>query len=231
MVLPIGTVVLGTIAMIWYFQAGKRPGAKEQRGFYTKEPEAVSIRDTVRKLSSPPLSERGAATENGMVGWQATMSLIEGATGETNMGYEPVLYEYGSGDGKWKHIWVDNTGQRNITEIVEVRVRSVPVSPGGGVVAHLPLAVGLELAHAFTGTRNRRTIRFLFLGPGEAPTGEQVYAELMKDRRIKVQGVIDLDASDFHAPRCLDAAGQIDDAALLREVENLRQGITRLANQ
>jgi hypothetical protein len=99
------------------------------------------------------------------------------------------------------------------------------------VGAHLPLAVGLELAHAFAGTENRRTIRFLFLGAGEEPTGERVYADLMKDRRIKVQGVIDLDASDFHPARCLDGDGRIDDAALMREVENLRQAITRLANQ
>ncbi|MFM7181338.1 MAG: hypothetical protein ACKO2G_07745 [Verrucomicrobiales bacterium] len=231
MVLPIGTVVLGTIAMLWYFHEGSRPGAKEERGLYTKEPTAASIRDSVRKLSLPPLAVRGEATEAGGVGWQATMSLIEGATGETNMGYQPVLHEYDSGAGKWRHLWVDNSGKRNLTEIIEVRARSVPTGNREGLAVHLPIAVALELAQAFAGTENRRTIRFVFLGGGQDPTGEQSYAELMKDRRIKVQGVFDLDASDFRAAACLDASGQIDDTALMREVENLRQNIRRAANQ
>jgi hypothetical protein len=230
MVLPIGTVVLGTIAMLWYFHEGSRPGAKEKRGLYTKEPTAASIRDSVRKLSLPPLAGRGAATEDGMVGWQATMSLIEGATGETNMGYQPVVHEYLSGGAKWRHLWVDNPGQRNLTEIIEVRARSIPPEGLEGLAAHLPIAVALELAQAFAGTENRRTIRVLFLGGGRDPTGEDVYAELMKDRRIKVLGVFDLDASDFRPARCLDAAGQIDDTALMREVDELRQKIRRAAN-
>ena len=230
MVLPIGTVVLGAIAMFWYFHEGSRPGAKEQRGLYTKEPTSASIRDTVRKLSLPPLAGRGSGTEEGRVGWQATMSLLEGATGETNMGYQPVLHEYTSGGEQWQHLWVDNAGQRNITEIIEVRARSIPTG-GTGPVAHLPVAVALELAHAFAGTENRRTIRVVFLGGGGNPTGEQVYADLMKDRRIKVLGVFDLDASDFRPARCLDAAGQIDDTALMREVGELRQNILRAANQ
>lgn len=231
MVLPIGTVVLGTIAMLWYFKEGSRPGAKEKRGLYTKEPTAVSIRDTVRKLSLAPLAERGEATKEGRVGWQATMSLLEGATGETNMGYQPTLHEYTSGSEKWRHLWVDNPGQRNITEIVEVRVRSIPPAGGAGPAAHLPVAVALELAQAFAGTENRRTIRVLFLGGGDNPTGEDVYSDLMKDRRLKVLGVFDLDASDFRPGRCLDATGQIDDNALMAEVETLRQNIRRAANQ
>ena len=231
MVLPIGTVVFGIIAMIWYFHEGSRPGAKPSRSLYTKEPTAASVRDTVGKLSTPPLAERGAATENGRVGWQATTSLIEGATGETNMGYQPVIHEYSSGDTGWKHIWVDNAGKRNLTELVEVRVRTIPNRGQNGLIAQLPIAVALELAHAFAGTENRRTIRFLFLGGGTGPTGEDVYADLMKDRRIKVQGVFDLDASDLPAARCLDTAGQIDDTALMRVVEDLRADIQRVANQ
>lgn len=231
MVLPIGTVVLGTIAMFWYFHEGSRPGAKERRGLYTKEPTESSIRDTVGKLSTMPLSKRGADTEDGRLGWQATASLIEGATGETNMGYQPILHEYYSAGTKWKHIWVDNPGKRNLTEIIEVRVRTIPPGHHQGLAAQLPIAVALELAQAFAGTENRRTIRFLFLGGGTDPAGEQVYADLMKDRRIKVLGVFDLDASDFRAAACLDAAGQIDDSALMREMEDLRQNIRRAANQ
>ena len=231
MVLPIGTVVLGTIAMLWYFHEGSRPGAKEKRGLYTKEPTAASIRDTAGKLALHPLAARGASTPDGRVGWQATMSLIEGATGETNMGYQPVVHEYVSGGEKWRHLWVDNPGQRNLTEIIELRARTLPAGDRGGMAAHLPIAVALELAQAFAGTENRRTIRVLFLGGGDDPTGEQVYADLMKDRRIKVLGVFDLDASDFRAASCLDANGQIDDNALMREVENLRQNVRRAANQ
>ena len=231
MVLPIGTVVLGTIAMLWYFHEGSRPGAKEKRGLYTKEPTAASIRDTVRKLSLPPLASRGEATEDGMIGWQATMSLLEGATGETNMGYEPVLHEYESGGEKWRHLWVDNPGQRNLTEIIEIRARGIPPGGNQGLAAHLPVAVALELAQAFAGTENRRTIRVLFLGGGREPSGEDVYADLMKDRRIKVLGVFDLDGSDFRAAACLDANGQIDDTALMREVEDLRQSVRSAANR
>lgn len=236
MVLPIGTVVLGTIAMIWYFQRDYVVGKQNRDGLYTKEPAAASIADYTTKLSSTLTTGRSPSSEPGKLGLVATMSLIEGAIGETNMGYQPASQEFEADGFVWKNIWVDNTGKRNPTEIIEVRVHyALPGDQNFAARDSLPIAVVLELANAFTGTQTRRTVRFLFLGgqcpaSGESPGGE-AYARLMEDRRIKVMGVLDLNGSDFDPGRYLGLDGKIDAPALMDTVQDLHETISRMANQ
>ncbi len=236
MVLPIGTVVLGIIAMVWYFQRDYIVGKQDRDGLYTKEPSLASISDYTTKLSSTLTGGRSPANESGKLGLRATMSLIEGATGETNMGYKPVVQEFEADGFVWKNIWADNVGKRNPTEIIEVRVHyALPGDINFAARDSLPVAVALELAHAFTGTQTRRTVRFLFLGgtrpaAGESPASE-AYARLMEDRRIKVMGVLDLNAEDFDPGRHLGLDGKIDGPALMDTIQDLRETISRMANQ
>jgi hypothetical protein len=237
MVLPFGTVVLGGIAMLLYFQRDRPDGREDTNSPYSREPTAASIADYVRKLSGPMTGRRSVQDENGRRGLLAAMSLIEGALGETNMGYKPASQSFDAAGFSWKNIWADNPGQRNPTEVIEVRAAYDKISnPAMPARDSLPVAVGLELAQAFTGTTQRRTIRFLFLGhqtpatPG-AQTGGQAYATLMQDRRVKVMAVIDLNGADLDAARCVSTDGTLDHEAIMETVARLRTSITRVANQ
>ena len=237
MVLPFGTVVLGIVAMLLYFQRDRPDGHEDTNSPYAKEPTAESIADYVRKLSGPMTGRRGVQDENARRGLHAAMSLIEGALGETNMGYKPVSQNFEAAGFTWKNIWADNTGQRNPTEVIEVRASYDKVSnPAMPARDSLPVAIGLELAQAFTGSSQRRTVRFLFLGheSSAAPdtrTGGQAYAGLMQDRRIKVMAVIDLNGADLDAARCVSTDGTLDHQAVMEAVDRLRAAITRVANQ
>ena len=235
-VLPLGTIILGIIAMIWYFQKDYIVGKSDRDGVYTKEPTVASIGDYTSKLTSTITAVRGTRDEAGRRGMLATQSMIEGALGETNMGYNPVVQTF-EGDGfTWKNIWADNTGTRNPSEIIEVRVPYVPDGTTESINRNsLAVAVGLELAHAFTGTATRRTVRFLFLGGATGETGDVAgageYARLMADRRIKVVGVLDLSRGDFEPGRYINGNGLIAADELAAKVEDLRKAIARLAGQ
>lgn len=235
-VLPLGTIALGIIAMIWYFQRDYIVGKRNRDGGYTKEPTVASIADYTTKLASTITGTRGTHDEAGRRGLLATQSMIEGALGETNMGYKPVVQQFTRDGFVWKNIWVDNSGTRNPSEIVEVRVAyALSGNPASVKRESLPVAMTLELAQAFTGTATRRTVRFLFLG-GETDdaggsSGADAYARLMDDRRIKVIGVIDLSHGDFESGRYLGADGKIEAVALDAKMDELRQAITRLADQ
>ena len=241
MSLPFGTMLLGIIAMVWYFQRDDIKARGRAEGLYGKEPTESSVADYLTKLTGPIAGVRAPTDDVGRRGLLATMSLIEGSLGEVNMGYTPVVEPFDADGFSWKNIWVDNLGQRNPSEIVEVRVAyDLAHGPLESVRESLPVAVGLELAHAFSGQKHRRTVRFLFLGNQNSPqtnvdktahSGGQAYAALMADRRVKVMAVIDLNAGDFEAGRFIAASGKIDFPLLMQDIDRLRAGILRAADQ
>jgi hypothetical protein len=235
-ILPAGTVVLGVVAMIWYFQRDRWVGAEQVRGgFFRKDATAASLADYVEKLSGPVLGTRGAGGAEGRRGLQAAASLVEGSLGETNMGYRVQAEDFTAGGVVHRNLWVDNPAERNPTELVEVRVSLDREGPGpAGLEENLPLGLALELAHSLAGTSQRRAIRFLFLGNNSAvgaspPRGTEVYRPRMDQRAFKVMGVFDLDTYDGR--RHVGVDGAVDFAGVLADLEELRAGIVRSANQ
>lgn len=225
--LPAGTVALGVIAMILYFVGGSEEDPP--RGLYTKEPEVRSLADYAAKLTREPAGVRSVADEVGKRGLGATVSLIRGALGPGNMGYETREESFTAAGHDWVNLWADAMGGRNPTEIVEVRVSYDSKGEGASVEGeNFALAAALELAHAFAGTYNRRTVRFLFLGNNAAedppePSGADVYRHQMENRQMKTMTVFDLDAEPFD---------QFDspEEAFIR-LEDLREDILQAANR
>jgi len=231
--LPVGLGICVVIAMYLYLRGEGRSVERMAVGIYQKEPSEASLRDYIGKFSGELIGERNLRNAETMRSLRAAASLIEGALGSSNMGYAVRRQEVsGEEDGPY-NLWVDNPGQRNPTEIVEVRVGYDSPRGDSGVMRNAPgVAMALELAHAFSNSENRRTIRFVFLvneWDAEAlPRGSEVYGRVVEDRRYKVVRVFDLDGELLEAFRGRDALSY---ASLLDEVERLRAAVVGAANR
>jgi len=231
--LPLGTVILGTFAMWWYFQRDVTYTPVAQPGLYQQDPNPDSLADRLSKLSNPVLARRGPGDADARRGLAAVSGFIEGSLGPGNMGYSVQSQSLPTGEMDLANLWGDALGRRNPTEIIEVRVPQ-DLPPDATVPSdNIPLAMALELANAFIGTENRRTVRFVFLANQSDPapgtrTGGEAYSALMTDRRIKVLTVFDLGAE---AARPIRSDGKIDLDAVLDRVESLRGAISSAANR
>lgn len=232
--LPAGTVLLGIVAMVWYFQRDRILGPERPRSM-AREPSAASLADRIAKLSGPLTGTRQAGDENGRRGLEAVSAMVEGSLGPNNMGYEPTSEPFESGGFSWRNLLAENKGERNPTEVVEVRVSMDRGNAGPpGPAENLGLAAALELAQAMAGAPHRRTVRFVFLARNRdpsapAPRGMDAHRPLADDPPIRLQSVIDLDGNDFDGPRFIRPDGSVDYPALLAAVVALRDKITRLA--
>jgi len=234
--LPVGTVLLGIVAMVWYFQRDRILGQARMSSGLAKAPGAASLADRVAKLTGPVTGSRHWGDENGRRGLEAVASLVEGSLGQNNMGYEPLLQDFDSGGVAWRNILAEVRGQRNPTEVVEIRVsmdraRAGPPQP----TENLGLAVALEVAQALVGSENRRTVRFVFLAQNRDPTsprphGLDAHRPVNEDPSIRTLAVIDLDRGDFAGDRFARPDGSVDFHAVLEATEALRLQIVQLAN-
>jgi len=231
--LPVGLAVAVVVALYIYQLRENRVAEPVAEGVYQKEPTAAALRDYVAKLGGDLVGERNQRDENTLRALNAAASLIEGALGPSNMGYAVHRQKISPAGSGLYNVWVENPGQRNPTEIVEVRVGYDSPRKEDGILRNaIGVAIALELAHAFSNTENRRTVRFVFLAnqwdEAAQTKGSEVYDQLTDERRLKVVRGFDLDGDILASYRRRDA---ISYAALLEEVGGLRAEIIRAANR
>jgi hypothetical protein len=210
MALPVGTVVLGAISMVFYLRGEERRKTEAARPvnelavMLRKDIDQASLEATIRTLSTT-LGPRSFETHEVL---EAAAAFIESSLGRMNMGYvvERRTYEV---DGKAFHNLVaELPGGRRADEVLIVGAHydSAGTSPGADDNAS-GVAVLLAVAHAMTGTVNERTVRFVAFTNEEPPffhtehMGSRVYARSCVAGGDHIVGML-----------CLESLGYFDES-------------------
>ncbi|MEM8953636.1 MAG: M28 family peptidase [Verrucomicrobiota bacterium] len=204
MVLPAGTVVLGTGSLIWYFWLGDAADGIEETTSLMQKP--VEERDLERyvRLLTEEIGERN--TENAkQLGIAA--NFLEGTLGPQNMGYAVRRQTFSVNGVECSNLEVEIPGGSRRDEIVVVGAHydSVPGTVGANDNA-TGVAALLALANRFVGSTNERTLRFIAFVNEEPPyfqtpdMGSRRYVERAESR-----------GEDIVAMLCLETIGYFSD--------------------
>lgn len=207
MALPVGLVILGALSMVIYLRgeekkksAASRP-INEIAPMLRKEIDQSALEATIRTLSET-LGPRSVATHDVL---ESAASFLESSLGRMNMGYtvERQTYEV---EGKACHnLIAELPGGSRAEEIIVVGAHYDTAGPTPGADDNASgVAVLLAVAHAMTGTRNERTVRFVAFTNEEPPffqtdqMGSRIYARACVDRGDRILGMLCLESLGYY---------------------------------
>ncbi len=178
-VFPAGLIVLGIGSMVWYFNKKKDVEQRSIR-YAAGLMKPVNADDLARyeRLISETKDERVLA------------GFLESTLGPENMGYS-LRMATGRGNNSDQKVAceVELTGLRRPREVVLVVVSYLPAVEGGltGISTARSTAIALSVAHALTGERQNRSLRFVFV---QNLTALGRYYETMLDPDDRVTNVV-----------------------------------------
>ncbi len=232
--LPLGLFVGVVVAALLYVRNHEEalPELNASGKGYTRDMTAASIADRYQKFEDGS-DGRGVGSPEGLVQLKAAEALLQTSLNMSNMGFRSINSLEGENDGTVLNaLWVDVLGQRNPSEVIEVRVPYDQAEDDNGS-GSLALAVALELANSLTGTENRRTIRFAFVPDGavDGPVSA-AYQAIYDNRQVRLLAGFDLfDSGDFDPARYRTAEGKIEWQGVFDLALKTRKEIVAVANQ
>ncbi len=150
--LPLGLIIMGGLSFILYFQkrnAVEHPAASRYAEMLRKD---VNIED-YRRHFNVFTKTIGPRTTDKPGNIEAAESYIKSTLGFDNMGYQVLRRQVEINGLTYAHILVELTGKKSPDRVLLVTARY------DGEKSE-DIAALLMLAHAFTGTQHRNTIRF-----------------------------------------------------------------------
>ena len=150
--LPVGLILFGMMSFVIWFQKRyekEHPGASKFSAVMRRD---LNL-DDYRRYVNIFRSKIGPRTWEKAENIAAAQSFIESTLGFDNMGYQTQRLEFEKNGRPVAHISVDLPGHGDKNNVIVVTTDYVRDKDEN-------IAAILSLAHAFTGTRHRKTIRF-----------------------------------------------------------------------
>lgn len=150
--LPLGLFIMGALSFVLYFQkknAAEHPGSSRFASMLRKEVNLEDYRrylDVFKQTIGPRTADKPGNIE-------AAESYIKSTMGYDNMGYQVVRREVEINGKVRAHFIVEITGKKSPETVALITARY------DGERSE-DMAALLVMAHAFTGTEHRNTIRF-----------------------------------------------------------------------
>lgn len=204
--LPIGLIITTIIALVWYFrreaEASGRLGPHLRREITRK-----SLETHVKKLANE-IGPRHLGNPDKL---EFAQLYIRSSLGPANLdGYRPSLHTYRVNGQECHNIVLDlmAKGSPRIAEIVLVGAHydSVATTPGADDNAS-GVAALMCLAESFAGTKNERSLRFVFFVNEEPPyfqtenMGSLVYAKQCKEQKEDIVAMVSLETIGYYSDK------------------------------
>ncbi|MDB6136755.1 MAG: peptidase [Verrucomicrobiales bacterium] len=158
--LPTGLIITGVIAMFIYFRVDKVREDREARILTAKPLNAADLQSGVHTLAAAIGPRHSAVPET----INSAKKYIQSTLGPANLGYRVSRVEFQKDGQLWHHLVIDLAGKsaqlRNEVVVVAANYDSATDSPGADANASGTAAL-MALAHAFAGSSQERTLRFV----------------------------------------------------------------------
>lgn len=202
--LPLGLMALGIAAMAFYFTEGVAEDKRltESANLMQKKIDRADLESYVVTLAEE-IGERNLAKERQL---EIAAKYLESSLGINNMGYRVARHEFKVGSVSCYNLEVELEGERMKDEIVIVgahydSARGTPGANDNGT----GVAALLCLAHAFVGSENARTLRFVAFANEEEPhfqtetMGSQRYAKRCRERGEVIVAMLCLETLGYYS--------------------------------
>lgn len=159
---PVWLLLSGGVGLWLHFHYQKKE-SQEQPHAYRKDINPESLVDDFTKITEQ-IGPRHAQTEQARVGLQRMASMIDGALGVNNIGYEVQrVAAVGSGDGKTPLLMTDVLRRSTKEEIWLVVPYDSPTDMPRGSASASAVAVSFAVAQSLIAQPLDRNVRFLFV--------------------------------------------------------------------